>query len=606
MVRADNWQTRLKEVLRASPVFGLLDDGALDDLAGSLVCQPVVGGSLVLREGDSADSMIIVVSGRLRVWRRGGHGELLLYNEISPGESVGETGLILHQQRTANVTALRDSVLAVLARPAFEALLVKQPLAINRVFSQAIFNFLRHTIPASEQRKARSFVLVPLHAGAGAGAAAAELVKAFAAQGRADHLRCPSESWRQFHAASLEDGIGHLDELESRFDFLVYEADAAVTPWTRGAVRQSDQVIFVAACDAPNALTEMERLLADEPGFSMKRKHLVLLHPGTAAQPTTTTAWRGSRAVERVYPLRIGNAADFARLARFLTDSAIGLVLGGGGARGFAHLGVLKALEEAAIPVDLIGGNSMGALIGAQYAIGVPLDEIRERTRAFAMGGEFPTLPAVSLLSGRRLERDLRRMFGATTIDALWRPFFAAACNLSRACTTVQDSGYLWQAVLASNSPAGLLPPVVRNGDLLVDGAILDNVPVAAMRARLGTPLEQRRGNGSVIAVDVDVRDDLGVDPGLGRLSVWGAIKGYLGTASQRQPGIGDILYRAGHIGGLHQRARTVAMADFYLEPPVAGFALMAYRQAAEIAEVGYRYAAAELQRWHRQRQPLH
>ena len=601
MVSGGNWQLRLREVLRASTVFGLLDDAVLAELADSLECVSVAGGSLVLPEGETADSMIIVVSGRLRVWRCDADGGLMLYNEVGPGEYVGEAGLILRQARSANVTALRDSTLAVLSRAAFEALLVRQPVALNRVFSQALYNYLRHTAPATDQRKAQSFVIVPLTPGADADVVAGALVRSFAALGRAEHLNFNGQRGQALHGASLEGRIGHLDELESRFDFLVYEADPEASPWTRSAVRQADQVIFVAASDSPPDLTDIEHRLAAEPGFSMKRKHLVLLHPGGAARPGDVAGWRSGRDVERVYPLRVGNDGDFARLTRFLTGSAVGLVLGGGGARGFAHLGVLKALEEAAIPVDLVGGNSMGALIGAQYARGDALDDILAQTRAFALGGEIPTFPAVSLLSGKRLQRDLKRMFGESTIESLWLPYFAAACNLSQACTTVQDSGYLWRTVLASNSPAGLLPPVVHNGDLLVDGAIFDNVPVSAMRGRLGTPLEQRRGNGTIIAVDVDVRDELAVDPELGRLSAWSAIKGYFGNAARPQPGIGDILYRAGHISGLHHRAKTVALADFYLEPPVAGFALMAYRRAEEIAAVGYRHAVEQLELWNRQ-----
>lgn len=602
MTGGGKWQAQLMSVLRASPVFGLLDDDVLVELADSLECRPVTGGTLVLREGEIADSMVIVVSGRLRVWRTDPAGGLLLYNEIGPGESVGETTTILHQPRTANVTALRDCILAVLSRDAFEALLVRRPVALNRVFSQAIFDYLRHTTQAPEQRSARSFVVIPLHPASGADIVAAELTKAFAARGRADHLRYTGASWQDAGAGSLEDSIGQLDELERRFDYLVYEAEPTVSAWTRIAVRQSDQVIFVASSEDSAGTTGMERLLAGEPGFAMKRKHLVVLHPAHADHPDSPVRWRTGRDVERIYSLRKDRSADFSRLGRFLTDSAIGIVLGGGGARGFAHLGVLRALDEAGIPVDLIGGNSMGALIGAQYAAGLSLGTILEQTRAFALRGEFPTLPAISLLSGRRLERDLKRMFGDATIDTLWRGYFASACNLTQACTTVQDSGYLWQAVLASNSPAGLLPPVVLDGDLLVDGAILDNVPVEAMRARLGTPLERRRGNGTIIAVDVEIRDDLSVDPRLTRLSIWNALKGYIGMAPRRQPGIGDILYRAEHIGGLRQRSRAVAIADLYLEPPLADFNLLAYRQAEEIAETGYHHAIVEIERWQRRK----
>jgi predicted acylesterase/phospholipase RssA len=337
-----------------------------------------------------------------------------------------------------------------------------------------------------------------------------------------------------------------------------------------------------------------------EPGFAMKRRHMVVLYDDNTVRPGASSSWRIGRDVERVYPVRVNSGADHDRLARFLTGTATGIVLGGGGARGFAHLGVLRAIESSGRAIDLIGGNSMGALIGAQYACDVPLDEIRERTQRFALGGERPTVPVISLMAGKRVQRDLKIMFGDIQVDALWRPYFAAACNLTKGCTTVQESGPLWRAVLASNSPAGLFPPVLYEGDLLVDGAILDNVPVGSMRQRLGIAAEKQRGNGTVIAVDVDVQVDMGVSPDLSRLSMWSTLRGKFGAKENRSPGIGDILYRAGHIGGLNQRAQTIAQADHYLAPPVGGFSMMSYRSSADIVEVGYRYAMEKIEGWSR------
>jgi NTE family protein/lysophospholipid hydrolase len=226
------------------------------------------------------------------------------------------------------------------------------------------------------------------------------------------------------------------------------------------------------------------------------------------------------------------------------------------------------------------------------------LPEIIDRTRAFAQGGERLTFPLVSIVSGQRVSRDLHKMFGEKTCDGQWIPFFAAACNLTQGHTTVQDSGPIWRAVLASNSPAGLFPPVLLNGDMLVDGAILENVPVDAMRMRLGTALERRRGNGTVVAIDVDVQDPMQIDPQLSRLSMWSTLKGYFSPQKHPSPSIIDILYRAGHIGGLNQRAKAIAQADYYLEPPVGGFSMMSYRSADEIAEAGYRYAAKAIRQW--------
>jgi NTE family protein/lysophospholipid hydrolase len=600
MIGRATFKARVLQVLRESSVFGALEEAPLNDLADVLEQHEVAGGSTVLREGDTADSMFFVVGGRLRVSRRMPGGHLLLYNEIRLGESVGEVGLILRQPRTADVTAVRDSTLAVLHRAPFEALLVRHALAFNRVFSKAIFDHLRHTSQVVDRHQAQSFVVIPLHPGAGAAEVARGLADAFARAGRTHHVTPAAERERQARSGDEGGGKDRFDQLEAEHDFLVYETDGGDDAWTRRAFRQSDQVIFVAAAGSDVTPGGLEAQLAAEPGFTMKRKHLAVLYSAITSRPDPSAVWRAGRELERVYPLRSGHTDDYARLGRFLRGCAVGVVLGGGGARGFAHLGVLRALAEASIAVDLVGGNSMGALIGAQYAFGMGLDDIRDQTRRFALGGERLTLPLISLVSGRRVKRDLQRMFGETQVDALWRPFFAAACNLTKGGTTVQETGPLWRAVLASNSPAGLFPPVVHEGNLLVDGAILENVPVDAMRMRLGTPLEKRRGNGTIIAIDVDVREEMGVDPSLTRLSVRHTFKALFRKPANPTPGIADILYRAGHIGGLNQRAQTVAQSDHYLEPPVAGFSLMAYKRADEIIEVGYRHAMEAIAQWRR------
>ncbi len=600
MPSASPVDSRVMDMLRASGVFGALEQQVLEDLNGALQLRFVGGGDVVYREGDPADLMFFVVSGRLRVSRRDKAGALQLYNEIRAGESVGEAGLILQQARAADITALRDSTLALLSKADFEKLLTLHPLALNRVFSQAIFNHLRHSSQTVERRHAQIFVVVPISPEADATQVALGLTRACARVGRAYHVAPEEERTQDPNATIFAQGRDRYDELEEKFDFLIYQTDKQPSAWTRRAFRQADQVVFVADALSKSRPSEQIRVLEQEPGYDLKRKHLVLLHPAVARDPVEITPWRSGYDYERVYPIRVDHQPDYERLSRFLTGTAVGVVLGGGGARGFAHLGVLRALQESGIPVDLVGGNSMGALIGAQYACDVPLDQIREQTMKFARGGERPTIPVISVVSGKRVQRDLQKMFGDRSVDAMWRPYFAAACNLSRACTTVQEDGPLWRAVLASNSPVGLFPPVVHNGDLLVDGAILENVPVAAMRMRLGTKLEKRRGNGTIIAIDVDVRDHMGVDPSVTRLSAWTTIKGYFQSGGAKAPGIGEILYRASHIGGLNQRGSTINLSDHYLEPPVAGFPLMGYRQAADIAEVGYRYAMKEIALWDR------
>lgn len=600
---------QLLKVLRASPVFGSLPPEALDALRAQLRLQEFAAGEVVLREGSASDSLVMVVNGRLRVTRQSREGELQLFNELGPGDCQGEAGLLLRQPRPADVSALRDSLVAWLDVAGFESLLRYEPVLFNHVFSQALARYLRHVQTPTPARRALTIALVPLAPMDGLRELGQLLRDAFAGRGDV-HLLQPEGAHPQATEAELTQAMRRFEQWEQAAEVLLIRAEPQFSAWTRFALHQADQVVFVAPPQTSPLVGAFERKLQAEPGFALKRQQLVLLHAPGSLLPVSQTAWQRERPqLERVLALRQGASDDAARLSRFLTGRAVGVVLGGGGARGFAHLGVLRALQEAGIPIDLMGGNSMGALIGSQYVLGHDLPSIVERIRAFASGGERPTVPVVSLLSGRRMERDLRRMClvggQETQLDALWLPFFTAACNLSRACTTVLDHGPLWRAVLASNSPAGLLPPVPYNGDLLVDGAILDNVPVEAMRRRLGAKLERRRGNGTVIAIDVDVHEPMQVHEDLQRLGVRDKLRSSLSRGETSLPSIGQILYRAGHIGGMVQRGKTIALSDFYLEPPTSDFSLMAYKRAEEIVERGYRYAQQQIAGWDRSALPI-
>ncbi|WP_077038234.1 cyclic nucleotide-binding and patatin-like phospholipase domain-containing protein [Pelomonas sp. KK5] len=594
------------EALRSSAVFGSLRTEIIAEMADAVELRQVESGEAVFSEGDRADSTVFVISGGLRVSRRGRDGKLLVYNQIHPGQSIGEMAMILQQPRSQDVTAVRDSTLALLSREAFEALLLQHPIELNRTFLKAVHDQFRVGSEVQEKWLAQTIALVPLDRQAGADILAPALVQAL--QGligrsgkQVGHLRSDSALAQRLMRGDTTDEDADRAQLEDQYAVMVFEAGAADDAWARFAIRQADQVVFVTSATRDPELTDLERQLQAVPGYALKRKHLVLMHEADRSWPVSPLPWVVGRDLERIYPLRSGWRADAEHLARFLTGNAVGVVLGGGGARGFAHLGVLRALNESKVPVDLIGGNSMGALIGAQLACGHSLEQILKQTQHFAKGGERLTVPVVSIVAGRRVERDLRRMFGELMIEQLWRPYFAAACNLTRGNTTVQSTGPLWRAVLASNSPAGLFPPVVIDGDLMVDGAILENVPVQPMRLRLGTPLERRRGNGTVIAVDVDVPESLRADPSLTRVTPLSTLKRKFMSRAPDSPSIARILYSAGHVGSLNQRPRTIAQADHYLEPPVGNFPLMAYQSGAEIAEVGYRYAMEKIASWDQQ-----
>lgn len=587
--------TELVQLLKASEDFSSLNESILEEFAQNLKIQKVNGGEKVIQEGDESAYMFILVSGRLRVSREDRDGKLLLYNEVLPGDCVGETGMILEQARTADIYALRNSQLAVLDKPAYIKLLAKFPTELNKAFSHAIYRHLRHHKRISERKRAQSFFLVPIHSNVDMETVCQQFKLALNTMGKALVV---GESAKANNSENFNQLDIDLDKAESEYDFILYQGNNQNLELCKQVFHHTDQLVFVGDGYADSEITDIETVLHQETGYELIRKHLVLLYPNSETLSASRIEWQKDRNIERVYPIKLTDQADYKRLGRFLTGRAVGVVLGGGGARGFAHIGVLKAFEEFGVPIDIIGGNSMGAVIGACYVSGMPLNTIHTRILELNKNGLKLTFPMVSLMSNKNLEKALIDGVGAVDIDKLWLPFFSAACNLTKAETTVLDEGPLWRAVLASNSPAGLFPPVVHNGELLVDGAVLENVPVQAMRLRLSTALERRRGNGTVIAIDVDIKEELQVAKELERLNNWTKLQSHFDPKKESLPGMFDILMQVAHIGGLTKRQSTRFSSDHYLEPPLSEFSLMDYKKAEDIIQAGYDYTVEQIKDW--------
>jgi predicted acylesterase/phospholipase RssA len=272
----------------------------------------------------------------------------------------------------------------------------------------------------------------------------------------------------------------------------------------------------------------------------------------------------------------------------------MGLVLGGGGARSFAHIGVLRALREANIPIDAIGGVSGGAIIGAQIAAGATPEEVKERVREeFIRRGSLLdfTVPVVSLIRGQRFAAMLYRLFGERMIEDLPTRFFCLSANLSRATMRVHDRALVWRAVGASISIPGIGPPTCENGDLLIDGSVLTNLPVDVMREVC---------QGRVVAVDVSAEKDLSVDqswsdfPPPGRLLLARPWR----RRGLRIPTILEILFRGAMLGSIAAERDVPERVDFYLRPPLRGIGLLDFKTLDRVESAAYRYAVDALQRW--------
>ena len=287
-----------------------------------------------------------------------------------------------------------------------------------------------------------------------------------------------------------------LHDVEERSRYVVYEADGQPSVWSRRVLRQCDQVLFVAAPGERPDITALEQqarnLLV---GRGRPRTGLVLLHHPSTTLPRATAAWFQGRGSDDVYHVRVDHSRDIERLARILAGRGLGLVLSGGGARGFAHLGVLRALHELAVPVDLVGGTSIGAVIATLPALETPVADMpRIVQEQFRRVFDY-TLPVASVISAKRIVDALRSSLGDIGIEDLWLPYFCVSASLTRATSVVHRRGRLATAVRASVSIPGVMPPVPLDGDLLVDGGVIDNLPAHDMR--------KLNPRGPVIAVDV-------------------------------------------------------------------------------------------------------
>ncbi len=303
--------------------------------------------------------------------------------------------------------------------------------------------------------------------------------------------------------------------------------------------------------------------------------------PGSGA----VAAWTALLVPTESHVVRAGAmGSDLQRLARRLSGRSLGIVLSGGGARAFAHIGVLEELTAAGLEIDRVAGVSMGAFVGGLFAMGLEGDEIDARCFEEWVQrrplGDY-TLPRHSLIRGDRIEAMLHRMFGEVAIEEMARAFMCGWAELRSRRLVVARSGPLWESVGFSICIPVLAAPRVRGDDLFIDGSLVDNLPVAHMADR---------GEGPIIAVDVKASferpepvrhqsDGAGHRNGPGR--------------EQRPPGLGETLTRVLLLGSADTSDAARRHADIVIKPRAEGVGLLEFHQL-DAARAAGRAAARE------------
>ena len=569
--------------LAALPLFVGMDAHTLGDLADGMQWLALPGGAVLFAQDDVSDALYILVHGRLAASKVNEEGRVRPLGAVAPGECVGETGLIAGVPRSATVIAMRDSELLRLSRPAFEKLIAVHPQAMLNMARTALRRISDTRGPSPTLR---CFALLPASPGVDVAGFARRLAYALNVEPTAAliddaHARGRDPAWfssREARSAFLiyvgsddpawrERCLRQCDCVllladagwgpREGFDKLTpngYRSAASATPGFATTVRGEPAEPSLTAHPAttvrgepvePSLTAHLATTVHGEPVEPPSKRshlpwHLVLLQKDDPA-PGSTRSWLATYS-QAIAHHHVRNDGDLARLARRLTGRATGLVLSGGGARGFAHIGVVRALRDAGIDIDYVAGCSIGGIIGAGVAADWSYAQMVENyRRCFVDTNPLSdwTLPLVSLRGGRKVSRLLREAFGETRdIEDLPLPFFCVSSNLTGGALEVHEHGLLWRWLRASCAIPGVLPPVFAGGRVLVDGGVIDNLPVAELRKRL---------NGEIIAVDVGGNYRLETAMEESELPAWWQLLPEL-FGLRKRPKLLQILLRAGMV----------------------------------------------------------
>ncbi|XP_044593331.1 neuropathy target esterase sws isoform X2 [Cotesia glomerata] len=599
-------------------------------------------GRAVYRQGDESDSTFIVLSGRLRSVITHKNGKKELVAEYGKGDLVGIVEMVTQTPRSTTVMAVRDSELAKLPEGLFNVIKLRYPIVVTR-----LINLLGHRILGSWQQVAttRSSIktqhrptattfdarpsqvnfstvaIVPVSEDVPLTAFTYELYHSLCAIGPC--IRLTSDVVRKTLGTSIMETPNEyrltswLAQQEDQHRISLYQCDSTYTAWTQRCVRQADCILIVGLGDKPPTLGRTER---EVERLAMRtQKELVLLHKEHGQRPSNTVEWLNMRSwvsshhhiqcpkrmftrrsqyrINELYSKVLMSEpnvhSDFSRLARWLTGTSVGLVLGGGGARGAAHIGMLKAILEAGIPIDMVGGVSIGSFMGALWCMEKNITTTTQKAREWSKKMTQwwrqildLTYPMTSMFSGKDFNKTIQTTFGDTYIEDLWLPFFIITTDITASCMRTHTHGSLWRYIRSSMSLSGYMPPLCdpTDGHLLLDGGYVNNLPADIML---------RQGAHHILAIDVGSQDDTDLTNYGDSLSGWWLLwKRWNPFATPvKVPNLPDIQSRLAYVSCVRQ-LEEVKSSDYceYIRPPIDRYKTLQFANFDEIKDVGYHH----------------
>ncbi len=530
-------------------------------------------GTPLFETGEPSTHIHFLLSGSLGAFRTPEFGEAEFIGHIRPGEPVGEMALFSGPDEDTgaphsnSVFALRDCEIISINQDGFDRLIKAEPEILEDLI-RLILARLRRSGQRSPQSEPKVFTLV-------ATSPSINLEK------RADRLKTKLNQMG-LRATVIDKNEGEdqpsnfFGELERQNDIVILITELVDDGWYRASVRQADRVWILGRADAVPSDPIMPR--GQSPAQQFKLIDVVLLHQNRRRLAASPGQWLSAANATRVLHWNGGKGDDCERLARVMSGRSVGLVLSGGGARAYAHIGVIRALRERGVTIDFAGGTSMGGVIAACVAMGWDDGEIDRRIRKGFVDsnplGDF-NLPVVGLVSGKRVDRRLKEHFGDATIGDLDIPFFCVSTNLTDGNSTIHRRGFLRHALRSSIALPGILPPIVDDGDVLVDGGILNNFPVGVM---------QNMHRGYIIGSDVSrTRRGFPADEFISPPGFFGWVRKH---GFSRTPPIASLLMRSATVGIDPSAGKD--KTDLYIAPEIVDLELRDWEAYDEAVKAGY------------------
>jgi NTE family protein len=480
-------------LLRSTALFGELSNDQLGEIWSRARFHNLLRSEVLVRQGSASDSVYVVVSGRFEVWIEGQKNAI---SEIGVGEPIGEIGFFAGTPRTATIVAVRDSVVLELDRASFDAVVRQVPAVYQTLLRALARRLAESSVRVAGDLRVAAARTIAVIAGGSEPIPQIFYDRLDSAVGRGGKGRVLTRDYieRHFPGRSPDDPTvsDWLNAIEHEYELIAYLADGALTDWTRKAIRQADQVLIIvsgASVQSPNPVEAFA--FANHPP---SRRRLVRLHERRSGWVTGTAAWLHERDVAMHHHVAIDDDREFKSLHRFLTGRATGYVAAGGGGFGPAHMGICKAFAERGVNFDILGGTSIGAAVLGGWSMLLTPEEVDRRTHdVFVTGRAFKrlTFPRYALLDHVPFDEALQRNFRGIRIEDAWRPYFAVATVLDGSAEGPHliRRGLFWKAVRASGSLPAVLPPVFTDdGRMLVDGGVIENIPLRSMKTLKSGP----------------------------------------------------------------------------------------------------------------------